>query len=434
MKTEVVIPEIGESVTEGTITVWLKKEGDFVLEGEDLFELETDKATLAIPSPAAGVLSIRVKEGSEVTIGQVVADLETDKVSDKIARLEGKPVEAAHTKTKSEREPEIESDKKVVDLKESKKEKSTQLPLSPAVRHYMEEHGLKPEEITGTGKDGRITKKDVLQIIEEKKQLEGKRVAAGEPAGSSMKTSQARKPEIAPLAAVERQTRVTMSTIRRRTAERLVASQQSAAHLTTFNEVDMAKILEIREQYRESFEKKHGVRLGFMSFFVKACCSALAEFPEVNAYIEGDEIVYNNFYDIGIAVSTERGLLVPVLRDADRMNFAEIEGEVRMFAEKARNKKLSIDNLQGGTFTITNGGVFGSLLSTPIPNPPQTAILGMHKIQKRPVVVNDEVVIRPMMYVALTYDHRLIDGRVAVSFLVKVKELLEDPQRLLLDI
>ena len=225
-----------------------------------------------------------------------------------------------------------------------------------------------------------------------------------------------------------------MTTIRKKTAQRLVASRQNAAHLTTFNELDMTNVMRIREEYRESFQEKHGIRLGFMSFFVKACCSALADYPEVNAYLEEDQIVYNNFYDVGIAVSTDRGLLVPVLKDADRKSFAEIESAIRDFAARAQGKKLTVDELSGGTFTITNGGVFGSLLSTPIPNPPQTAILGMHAIQKRAVVVDDEIVIRPMMYVALTYDHRLIDGREAVSFLVRVKELIEDPHRLMLDI
>jgi len=393
MKTEVEVPEVGESVTEGTITSWLKKDGEFVSEGDDLFELETDKATLSIPSPASGVLSIVVQEGSEVNVGQVVASLETDKKQKKTP-----PQKAEISKSQPQQTQTVTE------------------PLSPAVRRLVNEHALQPEEIAGTGKDGRITKKDVLEKLERGEQIKP-------PAPSEI-----------PLPVKDRQTRVKMTTIRRRTAERLVSAKQNAAHLTTFNEVDMERIVHIREQHRESFEKKYGVRLGFMSFFVKTCCAALSVYPEVNAYIEGDEIVYNNFYDIGIAVSVERGLLVPVLRDADKMSFAEIETTIKDFAERARNKKLSIDNLQGGTFTITNGGVFGSLLSTPIPNPPQTAILGMHAIQKRPIVVADEVVVRPMMYVALTYDHRLIDGREAVSFLVKMKELLEDPHRLLLEI
>jgi len=408
MKLEVAVPEVGESVTQGTITGWLKKEGDFVSEGEDLFELETDKATLAIPSPGSGILSIRIPDGSDVNVGQIVAELSS---------VEGKKKEAL------QRSESLPSQKPTIGISGEKIEEVAdtprQMPLSPAVRRLVGELDLDTSTIEGSGKDGRITKSDVLE--------EFRRQSIKEPSAQppSMETS---------VSVPGSQKRVKMTTIRRKTAERLVTAKQAAAHLTTFNEVDMQTIIRIRDLYRESFEKKHGVRLGFMSFFVKACCSALADFPAVNAYIEGEDIVYNHFYNIGIAVSTERGILVPVLRDADKMSFGAIESAIRDFASRAKNKKLSVDELSGGTFTITNGGVFGSLLSTPIPNPPQTAILGMHAIQKRAVVAEDQIVIRPMMYVALTYDHRLIDGREAVSFLMKVKNQLEDPQRLLLDL
>ena len=423
MKKDVIIPEVGESVSQGLLTAWLKKDGAYVSEGEDLFELETDKATLAIPSPASGILSVIVAEGSEVNIGQVVAGLDTDKVlEEKLAPEAKKEVESLIS------EPKLQAVVKEETPPEATKK------LSPAVHRLVEEHHLEPETIQGSGKDGRITKKDVLELIEsrelEKKQEE---VPVEKPAVAEAVEVED-KPELIVQPIAGRQTRVKMTSIRKRTAERLVQSQQSSAHLTTFNEINMSKVMDIRTQYRDGFEQKYQIKLGFMSFFVKASCSALAQFPEVNAQIEGDEIIYNNFYNIGIAVSTERGLLVPVIKYADKLSFGKIEQTIRSFAEKARNKKLSLDELTGGTFTITNGGVFGSLLSTPIPNPPQTAILGMHAIQKRPIALNNEVIIQPMMYVALTYDHRLIDGREAVSFLVKVKESIEDPQRLLLEI
>jgi 2-oxoglutarate dehydrogenase E2 component (dihydrolipoamide succinyltransferase) len=437
MKTEVSVPEIGESVTEGTITAWLKKDGDRVAEGEDLFELETDKATLAIPSPGSGVLSIQVQDGNDVSVGQVVATLEPSEGGEEITEepAKEKPAPQAREKPEQEhvekravggrgpREKPAASEVSGGEKAEAKTVESENR-LSPAVRRLVEEQDLRPEEIQGSGKDERITKKDVLEEIDRRKSGGGpeKREAPAPGGVSAAETAR------------ERQIREKMTTIRKKTAQRLVASRQNAAHLTTFNELDMTNVMRIREEYRESFQEKHGIRLGFMSFFVKACCSALADYPEVNAYLEEDQIVYNNFYDVGIAVSTDRGLLVPVLKDADRKSFAEIESAIRDFAARAQGKKLTVDELSGGTFTITNGGVFGSLLSTPIPNPPQTAILGMHAIQKRAVVVDDEIVIRPMMYVALTYDHRLIDGREAVSFLVRVKELIEDPHRLMLDI
>lgn len=420
MKTDVSVPEVGESITQGVLTAWLKKDGEYVSEGEDLFELETDKATLAIPAPTSGILTITTAVGSEVNIGQIVAEMKSEKKPEENAPIKTQQSVTAEKIPEAEEKP-VPSEKRRVEMEKN-------LALSPAVRRLVEEYKLEPEMIAGTGKDGRLTKKDVLEAIEKQKITEEPPLLAAE------KPLMEKQFQEKPHTHSERQTRIKMTTIRRRTAERLLQAQHTAALLTTFNEINMSKIVEIRAQYKEGFENKHHVKLGFMSFFIKACCSALEAFPEINAQIEEDEIVYNNFYNIGIAVSTDRGLLVPVIRDADKLGFAEIEMSIRTFAEKARNKKLSIDELSGGTFTITNGGVFGSLLSTPIPNPPQTAILGMHTIQERPVALDQEVVIQPMMYVALTYDHRLIDGREAVSFLVKVKQLIEDPQKLLLDL
>jgi 2-oxoglutarate dehydrogenase E2 component (dihydrolipoamide succinyltransferase) len=383
MSLEVVVPAVGESVSKGTLSSWLKSDGGLVAEGEDLFELETDKATLAVPSPASGVLRIDVSQGSEVAVGQVVARIETG--------------------TGAGTAP----------IKEKPAEKPATAPAGQKPRAAQETGAA-----TGAAAEPSIAGEPKFDIVQE--------AAAG-------RRAQAPAPEAA--AEAGRSTRrVRMSAIRRRTAEKLVLSKRDSAHLTTFNEVDMAEVVELRKRYGQAFEERHGVRLGLMSFFVKACCEALKAFPEVNAAIDGDDIVYNDFQDIGVAVSIERGLLVPVLRNADRMSFSEIETAIRSFAERAREKKLSPDELVGGTFTITNGGIFGSLLSTPIPNPPQTAVLGMHVIQNRPVALGEQVVVRPMMYVALTYDHRLIDGREAVGFLVKVKQLVEDPLRFLLDV
>jgi 2-oxoglutarate dehydrogenase E2 component (dihydrolipoamide succinyltransferase) len=418
MKTDVSIPEVGESVTQGILSAWLKKEGEMVAEGEDLFELETDKASLAIPAPASGMLKIKVPEGSEVSIGQTVATLEVTKDG----QSQQKEVRFGETES---------SPKKVVTEPEKKVEETAPHTLSPAVHRLIEQYQLDPDEIQGSGKSGRILKKDVLEIVEQREtpspSIEREQSLPSEPLEAS-------QPEPGEVPERVKQTRVKMTNIRIRTAQRLAASQQNSAHLTTFNEINMEQVKQIRMRYREEFENMHGVRLGFMSFFVKACCSALASFPEVNAFVEGDEIVYNNSYHIGIAVSTDRGLLVPVIKNAGSLGLAQIEQTIREFSQRARSKKLSLDDLTGGTFTITNGGVFGSLLSTPIPNPPQTAILGMHAIQDRPVVKEDEVVIKPMMYVALTYDHRIIDGKEAVSFLVRVKQLIEEPERLLLDV
>jgi 2-oxoglutarate dehydrogenase E2 component (dihydrolipoamide succinyltransferase) len=386
MSLEVVVPAVGESVSKGTLSSWLKSDGGPVTDGEDLFELETDKATLAVPSPASGVLRVVVAQGSEVTVGQVVARIETAAGAAPAAG----PVPVAATGMPSE--PSAGSPQVAAKAPDAGSpqfaggESNVSVPRSETDRGTAADRETRPPAPGMTFDAGRTTR------------------------------------------------RVKMSAIRRRTAEKMVLARRDAAHLTTFNEIDMTRVAELRKSHGEAFEERHGVRLGFMSFFVKACCEALKAFPAVNASIDGDDIVYNDVQDVGVAVSTERGLLVPVLRNADRMSFPEIERAIRSFAERARDKKLSPDELVGGTFTITNGGVFGSLLSTPIPNPPQTAILGMHAIQNRPVALGERVVVRPMMYVALTYDHRLIDGREAVGFLVKVKQLVEDPLRFLLDV
>lgn len=399
MKEDVLVPSVGESITSGILTAWIKKEGEQVEEGEDLFELETDKATVAVPAPADGSLHILIEEGQEVEIGQVVGDLTVaeDTAPSAEAKKEEKPAASATPTATRKRMAAVE----VADL-------------SPAVRRIVNEHGLSVTDLKGSGPKGRITKEDALRGAEAKKRT-------GAAPAAVVPTS-------------ERQTRVPMSRLRQTIANRLVQARHEIALLTTFNEINMENVMALRKRYGEQFEKNHGVRLGFMSFFVKACCQALQRFPGVNGMIDGQEIVYNNFYDIGVAVSTERGLLVPVLRDADMMSFAEIEKTILDLAQRAREKKIAPDELAGGTFTITNGGVFGSLLSTPLPNYPQTAILGMHAIQKRPIAVEDQVVIKPMMYVALSYDHRLIDGREAVQFLAAVKTLVEDPQSLLLDV
>jgi 2-oxoglutarate dehydrogenase E2 component (dihydrolipoamide succinyltransferase) len=410
---EVTVPEVGESITSGILTAWLKEDGELVQEGEDLFELETDKATLAVPSPFSGLLHIAVEADTEVEVGQAIASIDTD----------GAPAEA-------EKKPAMD---------ESASSRVSQK-LSPAVQRIVSEHGLDVSSIQGTGKDGRLTKADALQALD-KAGNAAQEQAAGKPpkprskpqkdAAAASAAGPAQIPET-PSTAERRQTRTPMTSIRKRIAERLVQAKQNAAHLTTFNEIDMLRVTEIRRRYRESFQNRHDIKLGFMSFFVKACCQALSAFPTVNATLDGDDVVAHNYVDMGIAVSTERGLIVPIIRDADKKSFPEIEREIAGFVVRAGEKKLTVDELTGGTFSITNGGVFGSLLSTPIPNPPQTAILGMHAIQQRPVVVDGEIVVRPMMYVALTYDHRLLDGREAVSFLVRVKELVEDPDALLL--
>jgi 2-oxoglutarate dehydrogenase E2 component (dihydrolipoamide succinyltransferase) len=441
MKNEVVVPEVGESVSSGILASWLKENGEQVSEGDELFELETDKATLAVPSPADGVLSIQVEEDTEVQVGQTVAVVDSEGAP-------GATGGAAETGAGAAAQAETGESGVGAGAAEAAADEGAASGadlegLSPAVRRIVEENNLDPSKITGSGKNGRILKEDALKAVEERKRSGGTEAGTGAEAaaaGAEQRGAQAEAPPAAErkpapsVPATERQRRVKMSSLRRRIAENMVASKQNAAHLTTFNEVDMSAVSELRKGYRDEFEEKYGVRLGFMSFFVKAACAALAEFPEVNAFVDGEEIVYNDYYNIGVALSSDRGLIVPVLRDADSMSFAETEQQILDFIKRAQNRKIMPDELSGGTFTISNGGVFGSMLSTPIPNPPQTAVLGMHSIQQRPVAIEGQVVIRPMMYLALTYDHRIIDGREAVRFLVKIKDLIEDPRKILLEL
>ncbi len=427
MKSDVVVPEVGESVSSGILASWLKEDGETVSEGDELFELETDKATLAVPAPADGVLSIQVAEDTEVQVGQTVGVVD----SEGTAGGGGSASTAAGTDTEAppaDTAPANTAGAEAAGAKTAGGPSEADLDgLSPAVRRIVTENNLDVSAISGSGKGGRILKEDALKAVEAG--------TAGREAAPAKQPKPAPERKAAPaVPSNERQRRVKMSTLRKRIAENMVASKQNAAHLTTFNEVDMSPVSSLRKSYRDEFEQKYGVKLGFMSFFVKAACAALAEFPEVNAFVDGEEIVYNDYYNIGVALSSERGLIVPVLRDAEAKSFAEIEQQILDFIQRAQDRKIMPDELGGGTFTISNGGVFGSMLSTPIPNPPQTAVLGMHSIQQRPVAVNGEVVIRPMMYLALTYDHRIIDGREAVLFLGKIKGLIEDPRKMLLDI
>ena len=427
MSVEITVPALGESVTEAEVAKWFKQVGDAVEADEPLVELETDKVTLEVNAPAAGVLAeIVAGEGAEVEVGAVLGRIDETGAAVAVAAATKAPAAAA---PEPEPDPEPEPEPEPA-------------PLSPAVRKLVAEHDLDPGEIEGTGKDGRLTKDDVEAWLAARTAAV-EEAAAPEPEPAPPKPAPAKpaaaKPAPVPLAAPrraedEREHRVRMSRLRRRIAERLKEAQNSAAMLTTFNDVDMTAILDLRKRYRDSFEKRHGVRLGFMSFFVKACIEALKEIPAVNAEIDGDDIVYKNYYDIGVAVGTEQGLVVPILRGADGLSFAEIERTIGELGVKARDGALSMAELTGGTFTISNGGVYGSMLSTPILNPPQSGILGMHRIEQRPVARDGQVVIRPMMYLALSYDHRIVDGREAVTFLVKVKEGLEDPERLLIGV
>jgi 2-oxoglutarate dehydrogenase E2 component (dihydrolipoamide succinyltransferase) len=411
MSVEIKVPSVGESITEGTIARWLKANGAAVKANEPVCELETDKATTEVMAPAGGTLAITVPEGQTVAIGAVIGRVEAG-----AARPAAEPTPARPTRGDGN------SHTTAPPAPPSRTAPAEPM-LSPAARQVAANEGVDPHQLSGSGRGGRITKEDVLSHLQERGGAEKPPIAAPAPPPVENKP---------PKAGRERRER--MTPIRARIAERLLSVQQNAAILTTFNEADMSAVMALRAKYKETFQKKHGVSLGFMSFFVKAAVEALRAFPAVNASIDGSDIVYHNFYDIGVAVSTEKGLMVPMLRDADQLSFAGIEKGIAALAQKARENKISVADLQGGTFTITNGGIFGSLLSTPILNPPQSGILGMHAIQKRPVAVDDQVVIRPMMYLALSYDHRLIDGREAVSFLVRIKECLESPERLMLEI
>ncbi len=412
--TEIVVPALGESVNEATVAKWLKQPGEAVSVDEPLVELETDKVSLEVNATAAGTLSeIRAGEGATVEVGAVLGVIGDGATSAKPQKA--KAPAPAQPKPKATPAQAPAAAEPAPDLMEA------DTPLSPAVRKLIADNRLDTNRIAASGRIGRLTKEDVLRFLEER--------SAPAPAARPSPTPAAR-PSPAPAG---REERVRMSRLRRRIAERLKEAQNTAAMLTTFNEVDMSAVMELRTRFKDGFEKKHGVKLGFMSFFVKAAVLALKEIPAVNAEIDGEEIVYKNYYNIGVAVGTEQGLVVPVLRDADRLSFAEIEAGIGEYGQRARDGKLTLNELTGGTFTISNGGVYGSLMSTPILNPPQSGILGMHKIQDRPVALAGRIEIRPMMYLALSYDHRIVDGREAVTFLVRLKEAVEDPQRLVLE-
>ncbi|MFZ5677424.1 MAG: 2-oxoglutarate dehydrogenase complex dihydrolipoyllysine-residue succinyltransferase [Pseudomonadota bacterium] len=413
MAKEIRVPQLGESVTEATIGKWFKAQGEAVKVDEPLVELETDKVTVEVPAPAGGVLaSIAAQPGQTVNVGALLGAIE-----------EGAAAAAAAPRAEPRKSAEIPAPAPAAAAVAAEAK-----PLSPAVRKIVEENKLDPNAIAGTGKDGRLTKGDVLEQV-------------GKPAAPAVQAfvppaapAPAAPRPASPQADAEREERVRMSRLRLTIARRLKDAQNTAAMLTTFNEVDMSHVMALRNQYKEVFEKKHGVKLGFMSFFVKAVIQGLKEIPAVNAEIDGDDLVYKNYYHIGVAVGTDKGLVVPVVRDADKLSFAGIEKTINDYGKRARDGQLQIAEMQGGTFTISNGGVYGSLMSTPILNAPQSGILGMHKIQERPMSVGGQVVIRPMMYLALSYDHRIVDGKEAVTFLVRVKEGLEDPQRALLDL
>jgi 2-oxoglutarate dehydrogenase E2 component (dihydrolipoamide succinyltransferase) len=427
---EVKVPSVGESVTSGVVSAWHKKSGEFVNEGEPLFALETDKVSTDIVAEKSGVLETKVPEGQEVKIGEVVAVIDDSKQTSK-QRKEEKP---------KKKEPELQKkpEAAAASVDGGRAESTTHATtLSPGVRRIVEEEKLEPEKITGTGEGGRLTKADVLKAVENR----GK----GQPSERAVAKTEEKieTREVQPTLDVSAETsakaearfvRKKMSPLRRKIAQQLVMAQHTAAILTTFNECDMSTVQELRRSKQDEFTKKHGIKLGLMSFFVKAAVEALKAVPVVNGRIDGDDFILNNFYDIGVAVGTERGLVVPVVRDADKKSFADLERDIADYAGRARDGKLKLEDLQGGTFTITNGGVYGSLFATPILNPPQSGILGMHKIMPRPMAVDGKVEVRPMMYLALSYDHRAIDGKEAVTFLIKVKECIEDPNKLPLDL
>ena len=402
MTVEIKVPAMGESVTEATISKWFKKEGDAVKRDEPLLELETDKVTVEVPSPTDGAIeSISAQAGATVQVGALLG-----------AIAEGKAGSAPAAA------PKAEAPKPAAAPAPAPAAPKADAPAMPSAKRISEESGVPLSSVAGTGRDGRVTKGDMLGALAARSSAPAPVAAA--PAGP--RSNEAREEKVA------------MTRLRKTIALRLKESQNTAAQLTTFNEVDMSAVMGLRATYKDAFEKKHGVKMGFMGFFTKAVVAALKELPNINAEIEGDNIIYKNYYDIGVAVSTERGLVVPVIRDADHLSLAGVEKAIVDFGSRARDNKLKLEELQGGTFSITNGGVFGSLMSTPILNSPQSGILGMHKIQPRPMAIGDKIEIRPMMYLALSYDHRIVDGREAVTFLVKVKENLEDPQRLLLEI
>jgi 2-oxoglutarate dehydrogenase E2 component (dihydrolipoamide succinyltransferase) len=456
MATEIVVPTLGESVTEATVGKWYKKPGDAVKADEAVAELETDKVTLEVNAPAAGVISeIIVAEGETVAVGAILGSISEghhgasasasagaktsgqgygDRGVQSVVSPPGDDKGAGDqiAQASANGRTQAEQGEPVPEMRASAARSPNADAQAPSVRRLAAESGLDPASVSGTGKDGRVTKGDMLSVIE------GGQVPQQQVGSITFGQTQPMQPPAirAPSAPSDeaREERVRMTKLRQTIARRLKEAQNNAAMLTTFNEVDMSTIMGVRNQYKDLFEKKHGTKLGFMGFFVKACIHALHEIPSVNAEIDGQDIIYKNYYHIGIAVGTERGLVVPVVRDADGRSLAEIEKKINEFGRRARDGKLSLEEMQGGTFTISNGGVYGSLMSTPILNAPQSGILGMHKIQERPVVIDGKIEIRPMMYLALSYDHRLVDGKEAVTFLVRVKESLEDPQRLVLDL
>ncbi len=427
MKQQIKVPAVGESISEGTIAQWTKKNGEFVKRDEVLMVLETDKASVEVVAEADGVLTTTAKAGEVVKVGAVIGEIDTD----------GKPAAGASTTAAAPAPtaatPAMPAAGASVHPAPQSASVSKSSTMSPAVRRLVGEGGLNPESISGSGKGGRLTKADVLGAGSASPAATPTAATKSAPAGASVSPLSTFKPA-AKSTGHEEVVREPMTTIRRRIAQRLVEAQSTAAILTTFNEIDMSNLMALRTKYKDTFEKKHGVGLGFMGFFVKAVIEGLKAFPRVNAFIDGNDMLFHNYYNIGVAVGTEKGLMVPVLKHAEGMSLAEIEMTIKAYAQKAREGKISVDDLNGGTFTISNGGVYGSLMSTPILNPPQSGILGMHKIEQRPIAVDGQVVIRPMMYVALSYDHRIIDGGESVSFLVRVKECIEDPSRLLLEI
>ncbi len=442
MVTEVKVPALGESITEGTLAQWLKKPGEAVAADEPIATLETDKVSVDVPSPTAGVLAeTLVNEGDTVEVGATIARIDENASASVAAPAAAPAAEAAAATTNpagAGENPQLRGSEHAPEPTGNGNGEGDQITtLSPAVRRAVLEHHVDPSKIRGTGKDGRLTKDDVLAAAEAQK--------AGGPVHEPEARAPAQAPTPAPASAPQpaakaapagerREERVKMTRLRQTIAHRLKEAQNTAALLTTFNDVDMSAVIDARARYKDLFEKKHGIRLGFMGFFVKAVALAAKDIPSVNASIEGDEIVYHDYLDVSVAVSAPKGLVVPVVRNADRMSFAEIEKTIADFGKRAKEGTLTVDDMTGGTFTISNGGVFGSLLSTPIINPPQSAVLGMHRIEERPVVKDGQIVAKPMMYLALSYDHRLIDGREAVTFLVRVKEAIEDPTRLLIDL
>lgn len=414
--TDIVVPTLGESVSEATVAKWMKQAGEAVKKDETLVELETDKVSVEVSAPEAGVLSeIVAAEGATVQIGALLGRMGAAGAQPSVAKAEPKPA----PEPKGDAKPASAPSPRPTPTPQPQPASAAAKQAPPSVQRIAAEGGIDVSGVPGSGRDGRLTKADALAILENR---------SAEPAPAPA------HPPLSARVLSDREERVPMTRLRRTIARRLKEAQNTAAMLTTFNEADMSAIMAARAKYRESFEKKHGVKLGFMSFFVKACIAALKEIPNVNAEIDGDDIIYKNYYDIGIAVSTDRGLVVPVVRDADHKSMADIEREIGELGARAREGRLKLEELQGATFTISNGGIYGSLMSTPILNAPQSGILGMHKIQERPVVIDKEVVVRPMMYLALSYDHRIVDGKEAVTFLVRVKEGLEDPERLMLEL